>query len=428
MNELIIRRKTGDSATSSWHGLFRVMLMLIVVFAALAFAGCRLTGPDAAPDMLVIGSWNVQALFDGKDDGGEYDEYREAALWNEKKYQARLIALSGAIQCMGGSAKLQKGEGFPDVMALIEIENLQVLEDLAAMPGMSYGWLFFANAAGAGLGTGVLSRFPIRDARTHAVTVSGTEAPRPVAEVWLELEGRENLVLMVCHWKSKLGGEKATESARRAAAMVISRRLEEIENSFPGTPVIILGDLNENHDEVLRVGGAYTTALLGDYSEVAEYVSDTGTVLADLGVRPGVRDFLVLSGNKPPRAEYAAGPALFSPWMEREKYGYIIEENSLKSGDFREESLTDLTSVHGSAADGSYYYKDQWETIDHFLLNGSLFDGAGWEYRSFGTPNMAPFTKGSAEAESGGFPDTFNPRTGTGLADHLPVLLGLVWN
>jgi hypothetical protein len=197
--------------------------------------------------------------------------------------------------------------------------------------------------------------------------------------------------------------------------MVISRRLEEIESSFPGTPVIILGDLNENHDEVLRVGGAYCTALLGDYPEAAEYAPAIPGGLTGFGKpapRPGVRDFLVLSGNKPPRAEYMDGIALFSPWMEREKYGYIIEENSAKSGNFQGEN----------SGGGSYYYKDRWETIDHFLLNGSLFDGAGWEYRGFAPINTAPFTNG------GDAPAAFNPRTGAGLADHLPILLGLVWS
>jgi endonuclease/exonuclease/phosphatase family metal-dependent hydrolase len=436
MNKLIIKR--GCSKTSAFgetsfacprltglwnrlkqrHGLFHPMLIL--AFAVMVFAGCRFDGPDHAPDRLIIGSWNVQALFDGKDNGSEYDDYREAALWNENKYRARLTAVSRAIQCMDGGGLLESAESkeprSPGIMALIEIENLQVLEDLAAMPGMSYNWLFFANTAGTGLGTGVLSRFPIRDARTHGVIVSDTEAPRPVAEVWIDIEGGEPLVLLVCHWKSKLGGEKATEPARRAAAMVISRRLEEIERNFPGTPVIILGDLNENHDEALRVDGDYTTALLGDYSKAAGYVPETvGTV------RPGMRDFLVLSGNKPPRAEYVAGAALFSPWMERENRGGmgndmdIMEENSARPMNFQGEG----------AAGGSYYYKDQWETIDHFLLNGSLFDGTGWEYYGFSPLSTAPFTKGASPQEA---PDAFNPRTGAGLADHLPILLSLVWN
>ncbi|MDR1930739.1 MAG: endonuclease/exonuclease/phosphatase family protein [Treponema sp.] len=364
------------------------------ILAAVVLAGCGKT-PDA-PDLLVIGSWNVQTLFDGEDNGSEYDEYRETALWNEKKYRARLNILSGAIQHLN-EGRAEDSGGVPDLLALIEIENLSVLEDIAAMPDLPYRWLFFAGTPGAPLGLGVLSRFPIRDAKTHAVSVPGGEAPRPVAEFWLEPDKREALVLMVCHWKSKLGGGEATETARQAAAAVISRRLGEIEQSSPGTQVIILGDLNENHDELVRTNGAYLPALIADSPSAAVYTAAGSGITAP---RPGFRDFLILSGGKPPVLEYLEGPRLngtplFSPWME--------ENNGKNPGH------------------GSYYYQDQWETIDHFLLNPPLFDGAGWEYDGFKALNTAPFTNAAA------VPEAFNPRTGGGLSDHLPIILSLRW-
>jgi hypothetical protein len=68
---------------------------------------------------------------------------------------------------------------------------------------------------------------------------------------------------------------------------------------------------------------------------------------------------------------------------------------------------------------GSYYYKDEWETIDHFLLNNALFDQQGWEYESFTAFAQPPFTKSS------GVPYPYNPKTGNGLSDHLPIVLNL---
>lgn len=31
---------------------------------------------------------------------------------------------------------------------------------------------------------------------------------------------------------------------------------------------------------------------------------------------------------------------------------------------------------------GSYFYKGEWERIDHFFLSSALFDGEGWEWFS----------------------------------------------
>jgi hypothetical protein len=187
-----------------------------------------------------------------------------------------------------------------------------------------------------------------------------------------------------------LEGERATESVRAAAAGVIQRRIREIEAETPGTPVVILGDLNENHDEFYRISGAYLCALLPDDEEAAELAAKTAAGPAARPSSPGTGgDFLVLSGEKPPRSEYFSGAtAFYSPW-ERELQG------------------------------GSYYFREKWETIDHLLLNSAFFDGSGWEFDSCAVLNRAPFVNAQ------GLPQAYNPRTGYGLSDHLPLALVL---
>jgi endonuclease/exonuclease/phosphatase family metal-dependent hydrolase len=353
------------------------------IFMLVLFAGCSLAQTESElsrKDHLTIASWNVQALFDGADNGHEYDEYRTGTGWNSEKYQARLNIITGAIKGSDGN------EGFnPDILTLIEVENPDVLRDLAEMPGMDYRWTFFAGAPDGAIGLGVLSRFPLTKTAAHSVYYSGGSIPRPVAEVWVET-GTGPVVLMICHWKSKLGGEKETEAARRAEAGIIARRLEEISAEQPETPVIILGDLNENHNEFDRIGGGYLCALLPDSDRAAEMAK---TLSAP--IRPGFQDYLVVSTEKPPRSEFFedAEPALlFSPWKE---------------GDLQ----------------GSYFYQDTWETIDHFLLNSAFFDKEGWEYESFRILDDSPFTNAQ------GIPYSYNPRTGSGVSDHLPIVLRL---
>ncbi|MDR1373427.1 MAG: endonuclease/exonuclease/phosphatase family protein [Treponema sp.] len=354
--------------------------------AALVLAGlllAALTGcgrpENAGPEELRLLTWNVQALFDGEETGNEYAEYRSGPGWTGEKYRARLNALSRAI------GRLGEGENpaLPDVAALEEIEHSGVLEDLAgALAEYQYHWTFFAANPGAPLGIGVLSRFPFTAAGTHSAYYLGESTPRPVLELRIEPAGRP-VTLLICHWKSKRGGE--TEPLRRAAARLVRRRMEELRREDADMPVVVLGDLNENHDEFYRRGGEIISALLPE--PAAEALGfGTGDVSAGTGEKPGAGDFLVIGGERPPKPG-----VLYAPWYEP---GW---------GENR----------------GSYYYRDTWETIDQILLNEKLFDLRGWDFAGCMLLDREPFT------DHRGLPAVYNPRTGSGLSDHLPLLLVL---
>jgi endonuclease/exonuclease/phosphatase family metal-dependent hydrolase len=336
--------------------------------------GCTATSArdSLAAQTVSIAAWNVQALFDGIETGNEYGEYTDSSGWSQEKYTARMTSLSQAAEQLSA-----------DILALIEVENLQILETLAAdlWAKQKYPWIFFANNPGSSLGLGVVSRFPFTKTKSHSAVYDTESTPRPVAELWLEPAGRP-LVLFVCHWKSKLGGDKKTETLRRAAAWIINRRIGEIRQDNPEIPVIILGDLNENHDEFYRQKGAFISALLPDDAGAAELA---GKNPAGIKIH---NDFLIVCGEKPPRTAYFAlgSPAFYSPWG--------IE-----------------------LSPGSYNYQNAWETIDHFLLSETLFDGLGWDFDSCRVMDQAPFLN------TKGYPNAYNPRTGFGLSDHLPLKL-----
>ncbi|MDR0641045.1 MAG: endonuclease/exonuclease/phosphatase family protein [Treponema sp.] len=373
-----------------FSGFRRTLGALLLLGGALALLGvsCEIsTGgtPGGDGEELSVLSWNVQALFDGEESGSEYSDYGETAGWSAEKYAARITSITKGIS--------QVPSGFPDVLALVEIENPQTLRDLAenlaSLGGgkARYRHSFFANVNGMSLGIGVLSKFPLSRQAAHSFSAETEAVPRPVAEVWVEAGGTP-LALFICHWKSKLGGDEETEGQRRASARLILRRIREIEAEAPGTPVLVMGDLNENHDEYYRQAGRYICALLPDDPKAARHAGlyrDSGADAA--GVQA---DFLVLSGLKPPRSSYFGEGAaiLYSPWG-RELKG------------------------------GSYFYSNEWETIDHFLLGAAFFDGLGWEFNGCETLNIEPFVNAQ------GTPNLYNARTGGGLSDHLPLYLSL---
>jgi endonuclease/exonuclease/phosphatase family metal-dependent hydrolase len=350
--------------------------VFLILCAAFCYSGCAVTtgtGAGENPGFFTAAVWNVQALFDGEDTGDEYTEYLSSAGWNYEKYEARLLSISRAIDGM-------TEKGGPDLIGIIEVENSKILKKLAEgrLAKSGYTHTFFGALPGSSLGLGVLSRYPFIETRLHSLTDGETTIPRPVLEVKIEAEGKA-LVFFICHWKSKLGGDDLTESVRRSSAKVLQRRLRELQEEDPGTPVIIMGDLNENYDEFYRQGGAVISALLPD-----------DPVAAALASALPVRDYLVVSDEKPPAARNFndSHAALYSPW------GRELQN-------------------------GSYWYKNSWETIDHFLLGPELFNGTDWEFEGCEVLASPPFTGPQ------GYPQPYMPRNGYGLSDHLPLLLKL---
>jgi endonuclease/exonuclease/phosphatase family metal-dependent hydrolase len=339
---------------------------------SLALYGCSNSEPAATdePGILTLMTWNVQNLFDGVDNGFEYDEFKQSGGWSSEKYKGRINTISDAIGRL---------TPHPDIIMLQEIESEVILDDLAlSMPKNNYSWCHFANNYGASVGLGILSRLPLTETKTHSITIDGETTPRPVLEARVQTE-KGDIILFVCHWKSKIGSDEVTENIRKSSARVILRRIREINENEPDIGVIIAGDLNENHDEFYRQEASAICALIPDDSYCVK--------LSNVNVK-GQKDFLIISGNKPPEpVHFPQGSiTLFSPWMR------------------------DLQN-------GTYFYKYNWETIDHFLISGHFFDNSGWEYEKVIIANFEPF------ANSSGIPVPYNTKTGLGLSDHLPLLL-----
>jgi endonuclease/exonuclease/phosphatase family metal-dependent hydrolase len=372
------------------QGMPALVIPFLLVFLLLAVScvgSCDVyadsSGGDNASN-LSVATWNLQALFDGNDNGIEYDEYRDSNGWNNEKYLARLNSFSKAI-----SAIEKKG---PDIIALIEVENAGVLETLAGdyLGDSDYRYSFFAGLPGYSLGLGLVSRYPFTRTRSHSSNIGGEILPRPVAEVWLEPEG-QSVVIFICHWKSKLGGDADTEVLRRDAARVILRRITAIRQENAAIPILILGDLNENYDEFSRQDSELRCALLPDSPEAAKLTGYSRETEEEVEVKPrGAQDFFVLSSEKPPKTSFFSGVegVFYTPW------GTELEK-------------------------GSYYYSGDWESIDHFLLSEAFFDLSGWDFKNAAVLDIEPFVNSRGE------PNSYNTRTGSGLSDHLPLLLTL---
>ncbi|MFO7780493.1 MAG: endonuclease/exonuclease/phosphatase family protein [Spirochaetia bacterium] len=235
-------------------------------------------------ERITILSYNVQNLFDATDDGSEYAEFDpERGAWTAEAADAKASRIARVIR--------RAVHGGPDVLCLQEVEHGRVVADLARdhLRRRGYRYAAVSETPGSAVEVALLSRLPIGEARVHAPVrgwprrqPDGEEAGailRPVLEVRLETEGGP-LHLFVNHWKSKSGGARETEPARRAAARVVARRMRAITADDPGAEIVLCGDLNESPRAFDEAGGTYPTALMplgaGELSSAAHALRVSG--------------------------------------------------------------------------------------------------------------------------------------------------------
>lgn len=172
-----------------------------------------------------IATYNVENLFDGKEASSKYDDYKVCAIgcpWNEKQYQDKLQRTSKVIKDIDA-----------DIIALQEIENLEVTKALAKKNG--YKYYFFAKPKGSSVGNAFLSKFPFKAKRYYPVYGTRT---RDIVRVDLELN-KEIISLFNVH----LPANRNSPSTKQKAILALKEALKDGKNN------IILGDFNSEYQQ-----------------------------------------------------------------------------------------------------------------------------------------------------------------------------------
>ena len=259
------------------------------------------------------------------------------------------------------------------LLLLQEVENRNILQIL----NREYldGYYEFIDAwkdENSAISCGVLSRISPIEVHLHFPGRYGKRELRPVVEIHFSLEG-DSLVLFNNHWKSRTGGQAATEEARIMASAVLASRIRD-----------------------LRSEGVYNTAAAGDFNGSIEDFRTGGSQTAQLPVdeiqSTAWRDSLFIGDSGGDCSLSDEKTVLFSPWKEMER-----EDGS----------------------EGSYYYQNRWMKLDHFFLDDGLLDGSGWEYESCRCIAL-PFMQDDL-----GRPLAWESWRLEGYSDHFPLLLTL---
>jgi predicted extracellular nuclease len=207
--------------------------------------------PQAGSTEFSIMTWNVENLFDTRQ-----PHPADPPMLKPSEYRLRIERAANTIDVAGA----------PLIVGLQEVENISVLEDIAAsevLAGYGYEALLIEGTDSRGIDVGYL----IRGDRATFVSVEQFVAPegltsRPPLLVQVEVEtenGPATVFVINNHFTSMSAGVEATEPRRDAQAAWNVEVLEQVLREHPDAYVAVIGDLNSFYDsrpiDTLRAAG-----------------------------------------------------------------------------------------------------------------------------------------------------------------------------
>lgn len=367
--------------------------------------------------IISLACWNAQTFFDAEIEGTEYSDYQNLAKWSKDKYLVRLSRLCEVMTSLNA-----------DIIVLEEIENAAVVQDIANQfaggawdDSKAWSHACFAKENGAAIGCAVFSRFELKDMKLHSMQIQsqGEEQPstRPVIQVTADVNGK-NLVIFVNHWKSKSGGQEASEIWRDWQENLVANRVLELQEKAAAEDfaVVMCGDFNRDAREfVCEFEGDFSTGAgkLRSGAEIGTGGGDLHTGAGSLRSRAGVATGVgeLHSGARNPHTR--AGSLHFRTTSSPSTTTAPKSSNTIFRGEngrlLRAYSPWFYDSGSFATETGSYYYENSWERIDHIFVLGNAMISA------FSPKAESPW------AGKNSIPNAYRVYSGEGYSDHLPL-------
>lgn len=224
--------------------------ILLLIFGALLLTACKTSVQNAynPKNTMTVVFYNVENLFDTIDNPEtEDDEFTPEGKkkWNTARYNKKLKDLSWV------TANININE-LPEIIGLAEVENKQVVEDLARQDLLKKGKYVVVHEEGddvRGIDLALMYRKDaLKNVSHESLKVELTEKsdykPRDILYVKGTADG-QNFHIFVNHWKSRRGGQAETEQRRIDAAKRVREKVNDITEADPLAKIIVMGDMND---------------------------------------------------------------------------------------------------------------------------------------------------------------------------------------
>jgi len=242
--------------------------------------GCRSSPPTPNPSSVTVMAYNVENLFDTKDDPGKDDEtylplsakaepslkkacakipiphYRIACYKTDWTHEKLIIKMQRLAQVI---LSVNQGRG-PDVLILEEVENLAVLEQLRTQYLAKAGYkpaILLEGPDRRGIDVGMLSRLPqTAPPKLHIVSLKAQKGlkknrihpTRGILQATFSLPDKTNLHVFGVHFPSQ-----GSPSQARLQAVA---RLNQLQQNLPEADLVIAGgdfNITKREDQKIYV-------------------------------------------------------------------------------------------------------------------------------------------------------------------------------
>ncbi|HOI30139.1 MAG TPA: endonuclease/exonuclease/phosphatase family protein [Melioribacteraceae bacterium] len=227
---------------------YKTILMMSITLLLFTFTTlhCQV---DNHGKSFYVASWNIENLFDTKDDPNINDEEflpEGSRQWTIDRFETKISNLAKVINHMNDGCG-------PDIIAFQEVENLNVLKWLVyRFKHRDYIIAHRDSPDERGIDVALFydrKVFDIEELDTLRVEIPTGTPTRYILHVALRHKNEKSIIhLFVNHWPSRRGGEVKSEPNRIAAARVLKNLVDKILSEDKSSKIILLGDFNDEPD------------------------------------------------------------------------------------------------------------------------------------------------------------------------------------
>jgi len=193
--------------------------------------------------------WNVENLFDTKDDPQKNDnEFLPDAIrhWNYFRYRDKLKNLAKGIIASGR-------EYVPDLVGLCEVENDSCLYDLTRRSPLreaGYRYVITDSPDQRGIDVALLyQRGSFRLLQHQSIRIPNKRLKKDPTRDILHVVGKvlsgDSLDVFVCHMPSRRGGQAKSEPYRLLTARILKQAVDSVMAIRKSPHVVVMGDFND---------------------------------------------------------------------------------------------------------------------------------------------------------------------------------------
>ncbi len=253
------------------------LIIILLISCYSSFAQVVEYNPE---NFVTIVSYNTENLFDTIDDPEKDDnEFLPGSKndWNTDKYEKKIKNLAQVISA------INKYE-LPEIVALAEIENVNVLEDLVnerLLIDGNYGIVHYESPDERGIDVALIykkNEFSCIEQSTININYEfEPEAKtRDILYVKGKLKNNEIIHLLINHWSSRRDGQEKSEPKRIYSAKLLRNKTDQIIKKDNKAKIIILGDFNDEptNNSLKNVLRAANSKNPGDKSQLINLLYD----------------------------------------------------------------------------------------------------------------------------------------------------------